>query len=685
MALQWKRNTRYPSVTKPGVFPRIQELDDQGVDLLAETWENLTGIDEGEINKFKFALGSWVQFTRLNRLIYVLSGDLAGSINFAITAEPGGEPAEPKPTYLPALPDDYSGIDFRTNLLEWAGGDDGGKQRVNFDIQEESYTDNFDLREDGYFLDTGAQTDFFNTDKTKFEKEKGYVQLEERKSRLRSRPSWYKTSKVGDVSEYLMGESTKEAFAEQIPFRTAEELAGYWKIIKKYAKGLDIFSMRYVVRLEVNISDPVVSSQILKGTTSEFGSWTWQPRPDLYTDPDTGLEAFGEWIASDNLVRIENQRVSDNKYVGLVTKNPIENIEEIQQGDLLLYHELNSEDYKDISSPLEVFFSMNYHTIDDVTSLSGIVKYYIIEWGDEDERMSDENLLNSEFLYIYETEDQTFSYVKYKKLMLLIEDMDEIQGGEVNEVYNIEEDVETPATRGKLHSHVYTEPGVKTIKTMVLRFDTTGTKLLETSLVYTNIFIADPNQTLQNFNIFGGLDYSVLPLEKDIEPIIGNVDKESEYVRSIEKIRDNDLYESSDYLEKIYADSFLPKVKKDLYGEYAGNIDLSITRVFKKPYNIFDFIGGDALEIINNNFEYPQDSLPLNSSATEILIDNGDCVVNLDPSDQTNDQIENNGISDEKGILMGDFRLVKNPKQKIRKDGSLNTAKLNTQKKKQAF
>ena len=66
----------------------------------------------------------------------------------------------------------------------------------------------------------------------------------------------------------------------------------------------------------------------------------------------------------------------------MVTKNPIENIEEIQQGDLLLYHELNSEDYKDISSPLEIFFSMNYHTIDEVTSLSGIVKYYIIEWGD---------------------------------------------------------------------------------------------------------------------------------------------------------------------------------------------------------------------------------------------------------------------------------------------------------------
>jgi len=690
MALQWKRNTRYPSVTRPGIFPRIQELDDQGVDLLAETWEDLTGIDEDEINKFKFALGSWVQFTRLNRLIYVLSGDLAGNINFAITAEPGGEPAEPKPTYLPALPDGYSGIDFRTNLLEWAGGDDGGKQRVNFEMQKRSYTTNFDLREDGgSFLFDGLSTDVFNTDKTKFEKEKGYVQLEERKSRVRSRPSWYKTSKVGDVSEYLTGQGTSEQsdedFAEQIPFKTAEELAGYWKITKIYAKKLDIFSMRYIVRLEVNVTDPFVSSQLMKGTTSEFSSWTWQPRPDLYTDPDTGLQAFGEWMASDNLVKIENQRVSDNKYVGLVTKNPIENVEEIQQGDLFLYHELNSEDYKDISSPLEVFFSMNYHTIDEVTSLAGKVKYYIIEWGDEDEKMSDENLLNSEFLYIYETEDQTFSYVKYKKLMLLIEDMDEIQGGEIAEVYNDEEDVETPATRGKLHSHVYTEPGVKTIKTMVLRFDTTGAKLLETSLVYTNIFIADPNQTIQNFNIFGGEDYTVLPLEEELEPIIGNIDKRSEYVRSIEKIKNNDLYQSSDYLEKLYADEFLPKVNQDLYGEYAGNVDLGLTRVFKKPYDIFDFIGADKLQIINNNFEYPQDSLPLNSSATEILIDNGDCVVNLNPSNQNNDQVENTGVSDEKGLLMGDFRLVKNPKQKIRKEDAMQIPKLNTQKKRQAF
>ena len=218
-----------------------------------------------------------------------------------------------------------------------------------------------------------------------------------------------------------------------------------------------------------------------------------------------------------------------------------------------------------------------------------------------------------------------------------------------------------------------------------MRFDENGVFLLETSIVHTNIFIGDPNQTIQDFNIFGGQDFTVLPLEKKLEPIIGNVDRRSEYVRSVEKIRDNDLYEDSDYLEKLYADQFLPNVYDELYGKYAGNIDLGVTRVFKKPYEISDFIGGDRVQIINNNFEYPQDSLPLNSSATEILISNKDCVVNFDPSDQTNAQIENKGISDEKGVLMGDYRLVKNPEQQIRREGGMATPKINTQNKKQAF
>ena len=88
-------------------------------------------------------------------------------------------------------------------------------------------------------------------------------------------------------------------------------------------------------------------------------------------------------------------------------------------------------------------------------------------------------------------------------------------------------DTDETLTRGKLHNHIYTESGIKTIKTIVMRFDETGNFLLETSIVYTNIFVADPNQKIQDFNIFGAHDYSVLPLERELEPIIGNIDKRS--------------------------------------------------------------------------------------------------------------------------------------------------------------
>ena len=218
-----------------------------------------------------------------------------------------------------------------------------------------------------------------------------------------------------------------------------------------------------------------------------------------------------------------------------------------------------------------------------------------------------------------------------------------------------------------------------------MRFDETETFLLETSVVYTNIFIADPNQKIQDFNIFGAERYSVLPLQEELEPIIGSIDKRSQYVTSIEEIEDNDLYESSDYLEKMYADDFLPKVKNDLYGEYAGNLDLGQSRIFKKPYNIFDFIGGDVLEIITNNFEYAEDSLPQDSSATEILISNEDCVVELNPSNINSFGIENTAKSSEKGILIGDYSLIKESGEEIRREDTMELPRLEQRKDKQAF
>lgn len=669
MTLQWRRDTRYPSVTRPGVFPRIQQFDDFGNDLLEETWYNLTGIDDEEINKFKFALGTWVQFSRRNRKIQILTADQANAITYPITSDEEAGTTEPKPNYLPE--------NYVSDIFAWANNIEEAKEGSS---NADGIFQQYGTYEVGYFrpkvdgdaryrkehgglwkftrflfevgdVDYNSYAEYPNADNP-------YVYLMESRIELlgvTNSPHWYDKTQVG---------ATSPLYA--------------WKVYKKNRKD-QVGKGDYKIYVRPNIeTDQYINGEHATGygEKSNGYQWEWRPFGKLITDPVTNLKAYGDWVEKGSLVTTENQASSDNRYVGLVTKTPKNIISDIEQKDLFLYHEIGSDDYKDISAPLEIYFSLNFYERDeDYVEGAGVIKYMVVEWGDEEEQMSDQNILDSEFFYIYESDDSVFDGTKYKKLCLLASEAITMSPDEINN---------SNADRGDILSHVYVEPGIKTIKTIVFRFDNFE-NLIETSLVYTNIFIADPNQKIQDFNIFGAQDYTVLPVERESEPIIGNIDKRSDYVTSLEQIEHNDLYQTSDYLEKIYVRNFLPKVNNDLYGEYAGNIDLSITRVFKKPYNIFDFIGGDALEIINNNFEYPQDSLPLNSSATEILIDNGDCVVNFDPTDQNNDQIENTGISDEKGVVVGDYRLIKNPDQKIRREGGMNLPKIDKKKKRQAF
>ena len=698
MAIQWKRNSRYPSVTKPGVFPRIQEFDDFGVDILEDTWFELTGIDEQEMNKFKFSLGTWVQTSRRNRRVRILSADAVNTVTYPITDNTEGSgTTEPKPDYKP------EGFLNDLSPFEWAKGKSAsyGKLQTFTDGDVTQMISTADTLDPDYKADNwveiggGPKVKWLKPTVTreKFERHvfgagrdvDGVIDIKSGQSRS----EYYPIPNLEAHNRIRYYAKTFWTINYRLPFAgrgdhdvkvgmITEDYA--WVCYATEAKNLG-YGTDFRYKWKPNITHPRWVEDNKLGTPSPGFQWFWLPSNNIepITDSETGLEAHGEWIEGEGLVQTQNQASSKNQYVGLVTKTPISDVKQIQQQDLFLYHEIGSDEYQDISSPLEVYFSLNYleRDPDPLRSLDKI-RYLVLEWGDEPEKISDEDMLNSEFFYLYETDDSVFDGTKYKKLCLLAENAKLIYDEEIGAGGDV-------IDRGDLESHVYIEPGIKTIKTIVMRFDETNSLLLETSLVHTNIFIADPNQTIQDFNIFGGQDFTVLPLEKKLEPIIGNVDRRSEYVRSVEKIRDNDLYESSDYLEKLYADQFLPNIYDELYGKYAGNIDLGVTRVFKKPYDIFDFIGADKLDVINNNFQYDQDSLPLNSSATEILISNKDCVVNLDPSDQTNAQIENNGISDEKGLLMGDYRLVKNPEQQIRREGGMATPKINTQNKKQAF
>ena len=78
-------------------------------------------------------------------------------------------------------------------------------------------------------------------------------------------------------------------------------------------------------------------------------------------------------------------------------------------------------------------------------------------------------------------------------------------------------------------------------------------------------------------------------------------------------------------------------------------------------------------------------SLPANSSATNIFIDDNKCIVELNPQEVDQQVIINNTGDEEKGILIGDYELSQPTGGKISKAGIMQVAKLDSNKNKQAF
>ena len=128
--------------------------------------------------------------------------------------------------------------------------------------------------------------------------------------------------------------------------------------------------------------------------------WQWEPSNEPITDLENGLVANGQWIPSVDQEWIRHQTTpeSENKYVGVTTTSPIVKISDIRTEDLLIYHPTDSIEYQNNSAPIEVYFSLNYNEIDQTgTTNLDVVKYSILEWGDEETILSAEDVLNSEF------------------------------------------------------------------------------------------------------------------------------------------------------------------------------------------------------------------------------------------------------------------------------------------------
>ena len=299
-------------------------------------------------------------------------------------------------------------------------------------------------------------------------------------------------------------------------------------------------------------------------------------------------------------------------------------------------------------------------------------RYQVVQWGDEAITLENDSFLQTPFFAMYEMDNyppiEEFNY-KVNKVEQANNSKAIIRrkGGQI--IYNKK-------------SHVYNTPGLKNIKIIVYRYTKDGLILLSTTLVSKNIIISDGALKSQDFSIFGGTDFNFLPLVNN-QAIIGGFDENSKYNNSVSQIVKDDNFIQEDYLERVSSKDYIRKFNDGLLGKSPEQLDLSTTRIFRKPFDIYDFITDDKQSIVDNNFNI--NTLPINSSATDIFISNEDCIIDLNPQDLEYLSIENKTGPADKAILIGDYKINQPQDGKIQREGVMKTPTLEDNQDKQAF
>ena len=409
--------------------------------------------------------------------------------------------------------------------------------------------------------------------------------------------------------------------------------------------------------------------------------------------------------------------IDDSEYVETLDTfdTPVDFVVNVKtdNGNDLLYYDSNELPYQDTSYPIKVNLDVDLYydygfenerqTLDQqevIAAFSGggeslrdylrdiirvpyyaqnpeecYYKYQVIQWGDEKRLLTDEQIESSYFFSFYDSEDypkpEDYFYKKYQQSQDIEAIPIQREGARVDGQYN-----GVP----NITNHVYNTPGIKKIKIIVYRYTPDAAFILQTYLITKNIVVGDGVLKSQDFSVFGGGDFNYIPIT-DNQAIIGGVDDDSKYNNSVEKLVKEDLFLKEDYLDRTSARDYIDKFNSGLLGESPSQLNLGQTRMFNKPKDIYDFIGGNRLEWISEG----SGSLPLNSLATDIFINNDDCIVDLNPSNSDysvlNNQVGLSGV----GILVGDYELSQPEGGSVTKQGIMEIPDLDNTNDRQAF
>ena len=262
----------------------------------------------------------------------------------------------------------------------------------------------------------------------------------------------------------------------------------------------------------------------------------------------------------------------------------------------------------------------------------------------------------------------------------------------------------------KLLQHQDNSPGLKTIKAFVMSTVTNLGRepdlipeehVLVIKALTIRLYLGLDDIYIEDFADIGGPDFTFIPWPYT-SPIISGIDDDSQYIKSLNTVIDNNLFDDSELIERTFA-------RKAIYneelGDFLGSVDLTQTRLFLDgtydmakllgiensyenidagtyytyfPYDKFEGMG--RWDGINN--KYPDEtsvgSIFINDTLDLNLMSS--CLFEFNFGSSNGRTIRDSSGNGNKGILIGDFKIKKESKDTpIRRDSVMKTSNTDTQ------
>ena len=135
-----------------------------------------------------------------------------------------------------------------------------------------------------------------------------------------------------------------------------------------------------------------------------------------------------------------------------------------------------------------------------------------------------------------------------------------------------------PTKVGTQLNHTYSQPGIKTIKTIMCSYDDYSNQIepLRWKLVTSRIFLDIPISEFPDFSEVGGADYTTIPWPYTT-PVIGGVSQNSKYMKSINDTLSGGKIGDQDIIDETF---LVNAQENDELGKNIEQLDLQQVRYF---------------------------------------------------------------------------------------------------------